>query len=100
MGIKVCEGLYGERLMNIYKKALTIFGAGLIEQVLYTLYLLAVNKYMIIPSTILMFSYMVIYLLIINYAIKDEKNSLPLLVIYAASSGIGNYIAMILHIIK
>lgn len=86
--------------MNIYKKSLTIFGAGLIEQVLYTLYLLAVNKYMILPSTILMFAYMVIYLLIINYAIKDEKNSLPLLIVYALSSGVGNYIAMILHIIK
>ena len=86
--------------MKMYKKALSIFGAGLAEQILYTLYLLAINRYMIGISTILMFTYMVIYLLIINYAIKDEKNSLPLLIVYAASSGIGNYIAMILHIIK
>ena len=81
-------------------KGLNIFGAGLIEQVLYTLYLLAIGRYMIEISSILMFAYMVIYLLIINYAIKDEKNSLPLLIIYALSSGVGNYIAMILHIIK
>ena len=86
--------------MKIYKKALMIFGAGLIEQTLYTLYLLAVGRYMIEASSILMFSYMIIYLLIINYAIKDEKNSLSLLLIYALSSGIGNYLAMSLHIIK
>lgn len=86
--------------MKIINKALAIFGAGLVEQILYTLYLLAVNRYMILPSTVLMFTYMVIYLVIINYAIKDEKNSLPLLIVYAASSGVGNYIAMSLHIIK
>jgi hypothetical protein len=86
--------------MKILTKALSIFGAGLVEQVLYTLYLLAVSRYMIIPSTILMVTYMVIYLVIINYAIKDEKNSLPLLIVYALSSGVGNYIAMSLHIIK
>ena len=86
--------------MNKTTKALTIFVAGLIEQVLYTLYLLAVNKYMIETSTILMVTYMTIYLVIINYAIKDKKNSLVLLLIYALSSGVGNYIAMSLHIIK
>lgn len=86
--------------MKKYNKAFAIFGAGLIEQVLYTLYLLAVSRYMILPSTILMVVYMTIYLLIINYAIKDEKNSFALLVIYALSSGVGNYIAMALHIIK
>ncbi len=86
--------------MKTYKKALIIFSAGLIEQIMYTLYLLSVSRYLIGISTILMSSYMIIYLLIINYAIKDEKNSLPLLLTYAISSGIGNYIAMILHIIK
>ena len=86
--------------MKKLNKIFIIFGSGLIEQILYTLYLLAVNKYMILPSTILMFLYMTIYLLIINYAIKDEKNSLSLLIVYALSSGVGNYIAMILRIIK
>jgi len=81
-------------------KAAIIFGAGLCEQVLYTLYLLAVGRYMIMPSTVLMVVYMTIYLLIINYAIKDKKDSFPLLIVYAISSGVGNYIAMALHIIK
>lgn len=86
--------------MNVYKKASIIFGIGLAEQSLYTLYLLAVNRYMIVASSFLMFIYMILYLLIINYAIKDEKNSLPLLIVYALSSGIGNYLTMIMHIIK
>jgi hypothetical protein len=86
--------------MKKVNKILAIFGAGLVEQMLYTLYLLAVGRYMIIPSTLLMFTYMVIYLLIINYAIKDEKNTIPLLIVYALSSGVGNYLAMSLKIIK
>ncbi len=83
-----------------WKKAATIFGAGLVEQLLYTLYLLAVNRYMIEASTILMVVYMTIYLLIINFAMKDEKNAISLLIVYALSSGVGNYIAMALRIIK
>ena len=86
--------------MKTYQKAGIIFGAGLIEQLGYTLYLLAINRYMILTSSILMFAYMVVYLLIINYAIKEGKNSLPLLIVYAVSSGIGNWVAMALKIIK
>jgi len=82
------------------KKIAIIFFAGLIEQFGYTLYLLAVNRYMIIASSILMFSYMTIYLLIINKIAKDEKDSIKLLLFYALSSGIGNWIAMSMHLIK
>jgi len=82
------------------KKYLITFFVGLIEQLLFTLYLLAVGKYLIMASTLLMFLYFSIYLLLMNYCIKDKKNSILLLLIYAFSAAVGNYIAMALHIIK
>lgn len=82
------------------KKTLIIFFVGLLEQFGYTFYLLAVNKYLILVSSILMFSYMAVYLSIINKIAKDEKDSIKLLLIYAGACGIGNYIAMSLRIIK
>lgn len=77
-----------------------VFGAGLIEQFGYTLYLLAVGKYMILLSTILMFIYFFVYLLILNYAVKDKENTIGLLFMYALAGAVGNYIAMVLHLIK
>lgn len=82
------------------KKYLMIFGAGLIEQFGYTLYLLAVGKYLILISSVLMFVYFFVFLFIMNYAIKDKENTIGLLLTYAMAAGIGNYIAMILHLIK
>jgi Ca2+/Na+ antiporter len=81
------------------KKYIIIFFAGLMEQFLYTLYLISVNKYLINLSSILMFVYFFAYLLIVNYAMKD-KNSLKLLFTYALSTAIGNWVAMTLKIIK
>lgn len=81
------------------KKYLLIFTSGLIEQLLFTLYLLAVSKYMIEVSTILMFVYFLIYLLIVKFCL-DDKNSIKMLVTYALSASLGNYIAMGMHIIK
>jgi hypothetical protein len=79
---------------------ISLFGLGLIEQFGYTLYLIAVNKYMILMSSILMFSYMAIYLGIINKIAKDSKDSLRLLLIYALACGVGNYLAMSMRILK
>lgn len=74
-------------------KVLAIFFIGLLEQALYTAYLLSVNKRQVKASSILMFVYMIFYLGIIAYAIKDD-NTLVLLLAYAAASGVGNYIMM------
>jgi hypothetical protein len=82
------------------KKYFMVFGAGLLEQFGYTLYLLAVGRYMMFFSSILMFLYFFIYLLIINYAVKDRDNTIGLLFTYAVAGGVGNYIAMALHLIK
>lgn len=81
------------------KKILIVFGAGLLEQFGYTLYLIAVNKYLILVSSILMFFYMAIYLWLMDRIIKN-KNSIKFLLIYAFACGIGNSIAMFLHLIK
>lgn len=74
-------------------KILIIFGIGLIEQVLYTAYLLSVDKRQVRASSVLMFIYMIFYLGIIAYSIKDDQ-TIPLLLAYAAASGIGNYVMM------
>jgi len=76
-----------------------IFIIGLIEQLLYTLYIISVGKFLIIISSILMFSYMVLYLLIISKVVK-EKNGIILLLTYALACGLGNWIAMSLNLIK
>ncbi|MBU0581468.1 MAG: hypothetical protein KKA19_09865 [Candidatus Margulisbacteria bacterium] len=81
-------------------KYLLIFLVGLIEQFGYTLYLIAVGKYLMLASSVLMFMYFFVYLLIINYAIKDNKNTISLLLVYAFAAGVGNYIAMALRLIK
>ncbi len=82
------------------KKIIIIFFIGLIEQLLYTFYLLSLNRYLIEISSILMFLYILVYLGIINKIIKDKKDSLLMMLSYAVSCGAGNYLAMILHIIK
>lgn len=82
------------------KKIFIIFSVGLIEQLLYTFYLLSLNKYLIEMSSILMFSYILIYLGIINRIAKDKKDSFFMMLSYAISCGVGNYLAMILHVIK
>jgi multidrug transporter EmrE-like cation transporter len=75
-------------------KIILIFLIGFIEQLLYTAYLLSVNKKQVKASTVLMVAYMAIYLFIISYAIKDG-NTIPLLVAYALACGAGNYVIML-----
>lgn len=74
-------------------KVIIVFIIGFIEQLLYTAYLLSVNKKQVNASSILMVSYMVIYLFIITYAIKDA-NTVPLLIAYALACGSGNWVIM------
>jgi hypothetical protein len=80
-------------------KFILVFFIGLLEQTMYTLYLISVNHYLIGLSTILMFSYMVLYLGLISKIAKD-KDSIKLILIYAGACGLGNWIAMTLKIIK
>jgi multidrug transporter EmrE-like cation transporter len=74
-------------------KIILIFIAGLLESLLYTMYLISIDNRKVLLSTILMFIYMSIYLIIISFAIKD-LNSLSLLLAYSLSSALGNYIIM------
>jgi uncharacterized protein YebE (UPF0316 family) len=83
----------------MFKKIIILFIIGLLEQLLYTLYIIAIGKYLIFISSILMFSYMVLYLLIISKVVK-EKEGLILLLDYALACGVGNYMAMSMHLIK
>ena len=76
-----------------------LFGAGLLEQFGYTLYLIAVNKYMSLVSSILMFSYMIVYLWIVRKT-STEKEGWKLILVYALACGLGNYIAMSMKLIK
>ena len=75
-------------------KILIVFLVGFIEQLLYTAYILSVTKKKVISSSILMFSYMTIYLFLIAYALKDAE-TVPMLLAYALSCGVGNYVIML-----
>ena len=74
-------------------KVLAVFIIGLIEQLLYTKYLISVDKRQTIMSTIYMIVYMSLYLFIVAYALKDSE-TIPLLIAYALACGAGNYIIM------
>lgn len=74
-------------------KILVVFILGLIEQMGYTIYLLAVDKRQAKKSSIVMFIYMLFYLGILAYAIKDS-NTWILIITYASACSIGNYIIM------
>lgn len=78
---------------------LIVFICGLIEQIGYTLYLLSVDKRKVFLSSIIMFFYFSFYLIIIAYAIK-HANTIPLLLTYSLSTGIGNFIVMKYEVTK
>lgn len=82
------------------KKVIIIFVVGLVESIFYTLYLLTVGRYMLLESSILMFIYMVVYLYLIDRIAKDKVDSIALIISYSLSCGIGNAIAMGLHLVK
>jgi len=75
-------------------KVLIVFIIGFIEQLMYTAYILSVTKKQVVPSSILMFTYMAIYLFLIAYALKDAETA-PMLIAYALSCGVGNYCVML-----
>ena len=58
------------------------------------MYLISVDKRQTNLSSILMFTYMCLYLFVIAYALKDAE-AVTLLIAYAASCGIGNYLVML-----
>ena len=72
-------------------KIIIVFLVGLVETFLYAGYIIAVTKKQEYLSSILMAVYMSIYLCILAYVFKDI-NSVLLIVVYALSCGIGNFI--------
>jgi hypothetical protein len=81
-------------------KLLMIFSLGLVEQFGYTLYIISVTKYLILMSSVILVSYMFVYLFLIDRIAKDKNDSLKLAFAYALACGIGNFIAMALKLIK
>jgi len=77
-------------------KIILIFIIGLLEQMLYTAYIISVTKRQKYLSSLLMLVYMSLYLLIVAYAMKDSQ-TIPLLITYAVSCGLGNLITMLIE---
>lgn len=75
-------------------KFIVVFILGVIETFLYTAWNLSANRKEINKSSILMFIYMIIYLGIIAFALKDT-NTWALIIIYALSCGVGNYLELL-----
>ena len=75
-------------------KIVIVFFVGLVEQALYTMYLLSVTRKQKYVSSILMTLYMTLYLGIMAYAIKDT-DTIALLIAYALACGIGNLLVML-----
>jgi uncharacterized protein YebE (UPF0316 family) len=72
-------------------KYFIIFAAGVVETYIYTATLIAATRMKYIGSSILMFLYMMVYLFILDTAFKDSNSKLMILV-YAVSCGVGNFI--------
>jgi uncharacterized protein YebE (UPF0316 family) len=72
-------------------KILGIFIFGTIETYLYTGWNLSANKKQKYLSSLLMFIYMTIYLLILDVAFKD-KNSNIMIMDYALACALGNFL--------
>ena len=72
-------------------KFIIVFALGTIETFLYTAWCLSANRKEINKSSILMFIYMVLYLILLSFSLMDWK----LLITYAASCGIGNYLELL-----
>ena len=78
---------------TIIFKYLAVFFLGIVETFLYTCYLIRVQRKQPFISSLFMMIYIFIYLAIITYAIKNVE-TIPLILIYAFSCGIGNWIRM------
>lgn len=75
----------------MWTKLIIIFIAGTMETWLYTGWALAATQKKIWVSSILMFTYMMVYLKIIEWAFKDV-NSTYMILAYALACGLGNFI--------
>jgi uncharacterized protein YebE (UPF0316 family) len=72
-------------------KLFIIFVAGIVETYMFTGWSLAANKKQVYLSSFLMLIYMIVYLMILDAAFKDNNSKL-MIVTYAISCGIGNFI--------
>jgi hypothetical protein len=72
-------------------KFILIFISGAIETYMYTGWALSATQKKVWVSSILMFSYMMVYLKIIDLALKDANTTL-MIFSYALSCGLGNFI--------
>jgi uncharacterized protein YebE (UPF0316 family) len=72
-------------------KYLLIFIFGVIETYIYTGWALTATQKKKWVSSILMFLYMTIYLFILDSAFKDTNSKL-MIITYATSCGVGNFI--------
>jgi hypothetical protein len=74
-------------------KLLIIFVIGLLEQILYTSYLISVDKRQLYLSTIYMFVYMILYLAIVAYSVAQQNWFM--LGTYALSCAVGNFFTIL-----
>ena len=72
-------------------KLLLIFIFGIIETYMFTGWSISANKGQKYLSSVLMFAYMMVYLFILDTAFKDSNSKLMILT-YALSCGVGNYL--------
>lgn len=72
-------------------KLLLVLIFGIFETYLYTGWAITANQKKALVSSILMLSYMAIYLIILDVAFKDA-NSLLMIADYSLACAIGNYI--------
>lgn len=72
-------------------KFMLIFIFGAVETWLYTGWALSATQKKVWVSSILMFSYMMIYLKLIEWAFKDANSTL-MIFSYALACGLGNFI--------
>jgi len=72
-------------------KFVIIFIAGTIETYLYTGWALSATQKKVWVSSILMFTYMMIYLKIVDWALKDANTTL-MIFSYALSCALGNFL--------
>lgn len=75
----------------MFNKLILIFVAGMIETYLFTGWSISANKGQKYLSSILMLTYMVFYLMILDMAFKDANSKLMILD-YALSCSVGNYL--------
>jgi uncharacterized protein YebE (UPF0316 family) len=74
-------------------KYIIVFLIGVVETIVYTAYLLSVNKKQAILSSIWLITQMFVYLTLVAWAIKGTE-TIPIILCYSLSTGIGNYLTI------